>query len=205
VLDQLIERVGSDRPIRSTDFGEIGSFLLADGGISIGNGLLRIHSVDSAQAADGFVREAFPDFHHRVRCFAFDWLGRQFSLDSASADGPRSATILMFEAGTGEALEIPVRLNEFFQHEIVDYSDAALAETAFTAWQASGGAAPAFTESIGYRTPLFLGGLDEISNLELTDTAEYWGIFGQLLVRAIGLPPGTRIDAVTIEKPPTNG
>jgi hypothetical protein len=71
--------------------------------------------------------------------------------------GERSATILMFEPGSGEALEIPVGLGDFFNEEIVAYSDAALAEEFFDQWRAAGGPAPTFTESVGYRTPLFSG------------------------------------------------
>ena len=199
MLDRLIARVGSDRPIEAVEFEGVDALLRTGGGISIGNGLLRIHSAHSARVANEFVSEAFPDFDGRVRCVAFDWLGRQFSLDLQSAADPRPATILLFEPGTGEALEVPVGLSDFFHHELVDYSDAALAESFFTEWLASGGHAPAFTESVGYRQPLFLGGADDISNLELTDTAVYWNVVGQLRMRAIGLPPGTRIDSVTID------
>ncbi|WP_301115180.1 hypothetical protein [Microbacterium sp.] len=106
--------------------------------------------------------------------------------------------ILMFEPGTGEVLNIPVALSVFFHEEIVDYPDAALAESFFAEWKASGGRAPAFTESVGYHTPLFLGGVDDVSNLALTDTAVYWDVVGQIRVRVRGLPAGARIGTVTI-------
>ncbi|MGN6218880.1 MAG: hypothetical protein ACTHNQ_05205 [Microbacterium sp.] len=199
MLDQLIARVGSDRPVNLLELQDVDALLRTGGGTSIGNGLLRLHTGYSAQAADIFVRAAFPEFSRRVRCFAFDWLGRQFSIDLESADDSHSGVILMLEPGTGEVLTIPVVLSEFFHEEIVDYPDAALAESFFMEWKASGGRAPAFTESVGYRTPLFLGGVDEVSNLELTDTAVYWDVVGQIRIRASELPAGTRIGTVTID------
>lgn len=203
MLDQLIARVGADRPIGSIDFDSVEVLIRTGGGLSIGDGLVRVHTAESAQLADGFVRDAFPDFDGRIQCFAFDWLGRQFSLGLGSGQGSRASGVLLFEPGTGEALEIPSGLEQFFNEEIVSYSEDALAESFFAAWRAAGGRAPAFSESIGYRQPLFLGGLDEVSNLELTDTEIYWGLFGQLRLRAIGLPVGSRIESVDVAEPPT--
>lgn len=197
VLNQLVARVGANRPTGAIAFDDVDVLLRTGGGVVIGNGLLRVHTVESARQADTFVRDAYPEFGSGVRCFAFDWAGRQFSIDLRSPDDSGSATISMFEPGTGEALQIPVGLGEFFHEEIVDYSDAALAEGLFAAWRASGGSTPTFTESVGYRIPLYLGGVDEVSNLELTDTAVYWALFGQLRVSTRGLPAGTRIDSVS--------
>ena len=38
-------------------------------------------------------------------------------------------------------------------------------------------------DCVGYKIPLFLGGNDEISNLEITDMEIYWGICGQLITK----------------------
>lgn len=200
MLSQLVERVGADRPIGDIAFDDVDALLRRGGGTVIGQGLLRTHTQDSAREADAFVHDAFPDFGNRVRCFAFDWAGRQFSVDPEPVDAPGSTGVLMFEPGTGDALQIPVDLGEFFREEIVEYSDAALAEGFFTAWRTSGGGAPCFTESVGYRTPLYLGGVDEISNLELTDTAVYWSLFGQLRLSTLRKPAGTPADSVTIDE-----
>ncbi len=198
MLDQLVARVGSDRPIDALEFHSVEALVRTGGGTSIGNGLLRIHAADSARVADAFVRAAFPDFANRVGCFAFDWLGRQFSVDPASMRS-RSASVLMCEPGTGQALDIPVELGEFFHREIVDYPDDALAESFFNEWTASGGRAPSFVESVGYRTPLFLGGTDDIANLELVDTAVYWDVVGQMRAETTTRPCGTQIGSVTID------
>ena len=78
-------------------------------------------------------------------------------------------------------------------------SNEALASEFFASYLASGGQAPEFIQCVGYRTPLFLGGEDDLPNLELGDTDVYWHLAGQLILRTKGLAPGTRIDSVTGE------
>ena len=47
--------------------------------------------------------------------------------------------------------------------------------------------------------PLFLGGRDEIHNLELVDMDVYWSICGQLRLGTRKLPEGTTIQQVSYE------
>jgi hypothetical protein len=44
--------------------------------------------------------------------------------------------------------------------------------------------------------PLFLGGADDVSNLERSDLAVYWSLCGQLRRHTVELPPATRIHGV---------
>jgi len=44
---------------------------------------------------------------------------------------------------------------------------------------------------MGYRKPLFLGGSDEVENLEVSDLDVYWHIMGQIIRKTKGLPQGT--------------
>ena len=92
----------------------------------------------------------------------------------------------MFEPGTGEILEIPVPFALIHDEELVDYSNEALASEFFASYLASGGEAPDLRQCVGYRTPLFLGGEDDLPNLELIDTDVYWHLVGQLILRTKG-------------------
>src|SRR4051812_25671707 len=76
-------------------------------GTTFGNGLYRVHTATSATAADELVRAAYPDFEGRIACFGVDWLGRQLSLDPARGK-ESDPEVLLFDVGSGEALEIPV-------------------------------------------------------------------------------------------------
>ena len=167
----------------------------AAGGRSFSHGLYRVHSTGSSRAAAELVRSAFPEFAGRFACFGYDWLGRQFAVDSARGT-PDDPEILMFEPGTGEALEVPVPFSQFHDEELVDFTEEALAQGFFSQWRGAGGAEPALDECIGYRKPLFLGGVDSVENLELIDLDVYWTVMGQLRQQVTRLPNGMRITGV---------
>lgn len=50
-------------------------------------------------------------------------------------------------------------------------------------WLASGGLHPTYGQCIGYKVPLFLGGKDDVSNLELSDLDVYWYAISQTLAK----------------------
>ena len=148
-------------------------------GTTLGQGLYRFHTRASAAAADELVASAYPDFAGRVACFGMDWLGRQFSLDVARGT-PQDPEVLMFDVGAGEALEIPTAFSAFHDHELTQYTDAALATDFFEQWHSTHPDPIGFDQCVGYTIPLFLGGADDMSNLELTDLDVYWTLTGQL-------------------------
>lgn len=173
----------------------VAEWLHVAGGQSFEAGLYRVHTPSSARSSDVMVRAAFPEFAGRLACFGYDWLGRQFATDTARGSG-EDPEVLLFEPGTGEALEIPVPFSRFHDEELVDYAEEALARSFFDEWRRSGGRTPDLSECIGYRRPLFLGGEDAVPNLEVSDLDVYWAIMGQLRLQAKGLPEGALISRV---------
>jgi hypothetical protein len=168
------------------------------GGRTFERGLYRVHTQRSADEATELVNAAYPDFGGRFSCFGYDWLGRQFAMDSGRGE-PADPQVMMLEPGTGEALEIDVAFSRFHDEELVDYSEAALAAGFFDEWMAIHRSPLALDECAGYRRPLYLGGEDVVANLELSDLSVYWTLTGQLRVRTLGLPPGTRVSAIHLE------
>ncbi|MBN3765580.1 DUF1851 domain-containing protein [Burkholderia sp. Ac-20365] len=79
----------------------------------------------------------------------------------------------MYEPGTGQALEIPCDIESFHDKELVGYRDAVLAEPFFLQWVESGGHQPQYTQCVGYKRSLFLGGEDTLANLEVIDLDVY--------------------------------
>src|SRR5262249_14537946 len=155
-------------------------FLSTHAGGSYEHGLYRIYSVTDMHRWTAIAAEALPAFRQRILCFGADWLGRMFALDFArNIDG--QFLLLMLEPGTGQALEIPTTFVDFHNQELVQYQNEALALDYYKAWQASGGALPAFEQCLGYRKPLFLNASDTIENLEISDMEVYWSIAGQLI------------------------
>lgn len=165
-------------------------FFAEYGGASFEGGLYRIMRPADLPRWQERIALAFPEFEDHIVCFGYDWAGSVFALNIERLEDGQ-AGVVMFEPGTGEALRIPSNLQSFHDSGLVEFGEAALGISFYEKWRASGGAAPAYDECIGYRKPLFLGGVDEVENLEASDIDVYWHIVGQLIEQTRGLPLGT--------------
>ena len=161
------------------------------------NGAYCPHRAEDAARFTALAADAFPEFADRIECFGADWLGRQFATDRGRIVGG-TPQVIMLEPGTGEALEIPVNREAFHAEELVNEPDAAVAYSFFEQWLASGGVRPQYEECVSYKRPLYLGGADDVTNLELSDFDVYWSLSAQLLARVRRLPTGTRLGNVSI-------
>ena len=170
------------------------------GGYVSADGLYRVYRFARQSAVTAIVEEAMPSVRGRIVCFGGDWLGRQFALDKSRQEGDENL-VLMLEPGTGQALEIPATVRLFHDTELVEFADEALGVGFYESWRAvSGDWEPLDERScVGYRTPLFLGGLDNVTNLERTDLDVYWHLMGELHRAVENVAPGTNINEVRIE------
>jgi hypothetical protein len=190
--------VSTGQPVSAPDGPSVAEWMDAAGGRSFARGMYFVHSREEAERANGLVRVAFPEFEGRISCFGRDWLGRQFSTDSQRGTG-LDHEVLLFEPGTGEALLIPTAFSSFHDTTLVDFTEAALASGFYDQWLQQGGDAPNREECVGYKQLLFLGGRDEVDNLELSDLEVYWAIAGQMRVQLMGMPEGTRVRGLRVE------
>jgi hypothetical protein len=167
-------------------------------GCSFENGLYRLHDATSGPLALSWIAETFPEFARRACPFGYDWLGRQFAIDTGRMHAGQPL-VLLLEPGTGQRLEIPLTFGAFHDEELVEYRDAALATGFFDTWaQAHPRALPlAQGDCVGYQVPLFLGGRDTVDNLEVIDLDVYWTTCGQLRQGTLQLPEGTSIKDVS--------
>ncbi|WP_395403751.1 T6SS immunity protein Tdi1 domain-containing protein [Arthrobacter sp. UC242_113] len=106
--------------------------------------------------------------------------------------------VIMLEPGTGEALEVPVAFSEFHTQGLEDFFDACLAPDFFAEWMATGRRDVQFSECIGYKVPLFLGGEDCVLNLESSDIEIYWSLMGDLRLATRHLAPGASVSGMDI-------
>ena len=166
------------------------------GGKSFGNGLFRSFSNENIEKWTTIVTEAYPEAQGQFKLFGFDWLGRCFGVSLRKNE---SEKIFMFEIGTGEVLGIPCSLENFLNEEIPLYADDCLAASFFDEWMTVNEEAIAYENCVGYIVPLFLGGDDEIDNLEETDMEVYWGITAQIVNVVEDYPDGTEFGEFTIE------
>lgn len=154
-------------------------------GRSFNNGLYRTHSVGAIQEWNDIVCIAFPEFSNQIMCFGYDWLGRQFALDLRRGKSSEPS-VLMFEPGTGYALDIEVNFVEFHESEVEVQKDACLAVRFYNEWLNAGNEPLSHDTCAGYIVPLFLSGKDTIENLELSDMEVYWVVLGQVLQQVKG-------------------
>ena len=160
-------------------------------------GAYRLHHSDDVARFTELAAEAFPEFATRITCLGADWAGNQFATDEDRVVRAERQ-ILLLEPGIGEVLQIPCGLDTFHDGILVEEPDATAGYGFFQKWLAAGGAAPRYDECVGYKKPLFLGGADEVSNLELGDFEVYWSVCGQVLSQVRSLPLGTRIGGVSV-------
>lgn len=144
-------------------------------GKSFKDGLYRLHKTSDIEKWNEIVSEAFPEAKNLITCFGYDWLGRQFAVYK------KTMTVLMFEPGTGYALDTEKTLDEFHLYEIEDENGAAVSYDYFCEWREKNSSEIKNNECVGYIKPLFLGGEDNVDNLEISDMEVYWGICGQLI------------------------
>ncbi len=181
------------------DFGvkNLGQILNALGGKTFNHGLYRVLHTDQITAASQAMEREFPEYRGRIVPFAFDWLGRHFACDRARVENGQPQ-VLMLEVGVGEAMEIPASVLDFHNIELVDYTDDALAAPFWRQWRSSNPTDLAFTDCVGYKIPLFLGGADVLANLEVIDLSVYVEICGQLRNKVRTLAPGQSIRSVRV-------
>lgn len=150
-------------------------------GMSFNGGEYRLHSVTTGPACQALVDETFPEFRGRSKVFAMDWMGRQFGVDFARVvDG--EPQILLFDPGCGECFEIPVSFVQFHDVELVESSEAVLAHDVYVEWRSQNPSVGVIgpTKCVGLKVPLFLGGEETATNLEMSDLEVYWSLMGQM-------------------------
>ncbi|BAV46407.1 Putative uncharacterized protein [Mesorhizobium loti] len=175
-----------------TKVAGLNELLARFGGASFKHGLYRI--IRAPEVADWNARVClgFPKFAGRITCFGYDWQGTAFATDAWRLEQGEPG-VVMFEPGTGQALQIPANVRTFHEVELIQDEDAALAANIFADWRRAGGAEPSYDQCIGYKKPLFLNGKDEIDNLELSDIEIYWHLMGQILIQTKDLPQGSPV------------
>jgi len=187
-------------PLPDVDFGirNLGHILNALGGKTFNYGLYRVLRSDQIQVETQAMEEVFPEYRGRIVPFAFDWLGRFFASDRARVKNGHPQ-VLMLEVGAGESMEIPASVLDFHNIELVDYPDDALAAPFWRQWRNDNPTDLAFRDCVGYKVPLFLGGIDVIDNLEVIDLSVYVEICGQLRNKVRTLSPGQTIRGVRFD------
>ena len=142
---------------------------------SLGEGGTSDQVLTAVEAIEG----VFPELARRIVPFGYDWLGRHFVVDLGRiADGVPQ--VLMLEVGAGEAMQIPASIEDFHNIELVNFADDALSVPFWNRWREINSDPLPYQDCAGYKIPLFLGGADDVFNLETINMSVYVHICGQL-------------------------
>jgi hypothetical protein len=202
MLDELLEKFPvTGREPGSGDLSRIPEALRgifdSMAGATLAEGFYRFHSPASVPRGNEACAKLIKGFEGRFFVFAFDWLGRELAVDIRDA---KDGKVICVDPGGGEYLRTDCPLPEW--HDAVAGEEDPLAYPFYLDWRrANPGQGPvAFDQAIGYKVPLFLGGEDEVSNLEVCDREIYFELCTQLAHGARQLPVGETIHSIAISE-----
>ena len=168
--------------------------LLEFGGKSFDNGLYTIHTFKDSLKWTGLLSQYFEKFKDEIISFGHDWMGRQFCVPTKSNE-----CIYMFDPATQEDFYIDENLFYFHNSTLSDSKINNLASDLFEGALIHLGITRInYHQCIGFKTPLFLNGKEEVSNYEVGDLEVYWEFEYQLYQQVKNLPEGTRVHNVVI-------
>lgn len=139
-------------------------------GKTFDNGLFRVIKYEDVDKWKEILGATFIELQNDILPFAYDWLGRFFI--SIMQNG--NDIIYLADIGADELLEIPCGFLEFIEEEIPENANACLAIDFFEEWLDNNRYEIPYKKCVGYKTPLFIGGDDDLDNLELMDLEVYW-------------------------------
>ncbi len=149
-------------------------------GMQFGEGVFNVFKKEDIKKWSDIVGEAFVDYAGKFNLFAYDWLGRCFAVCFMK---DKKEKILMFDISTNEALTLDSSLTSFLDDILPIETDGCIARTFFEEWRDYSNEKLLYGNCIGYKKPLFLGGSDELENLENIDMDVYWSITTQILMQ----------------------
>jgi hypothetical protein len=148
-------------------------------GMTFNQGLYRVHNGATAAKWTDIILSAYPQKRGRVGLFAYDWQGNQYALDQdRMRDG--EPLILMFAISIGRVLQVEASFVDFHDCEIIDNDDILL-RSMFEEWSNHSHKEISPLECVGFIHPLFLGGDESLSNMEVIDMEVNWEISTQIL------------------------
>ncbi len=144
---------------------------------TFGDGLFNTFAYEKRDYWNSVIGKFYPPFKDKVEVIGYDWLGRIFTTLKDQD------CVLLFEIGTGQVLNVGCSVENFIGEEIPVRSERSLAYSFFDEWKKENSCGFPYGSCVGYKIPLFLGGKDIVSNLEVSDMDVYWTVTGSLLGR----------------------
>ena len=159
-------------------------------GVTFENGLFKIHTVGSFYLWTEMAFEYFKKYKGNSYCFAFDWVGRQYAVNYFD----NKTFILMLDPATAEVFKLEADIQSFLNEEIDEFKNGVLEIEKFNILSKKIAPDLQFSQCIGFKKFLFLGGKDELDNFEVSDMEVYWELHYQIYLKTRNLPPDTLVN-----------
>jgi len=159
-------------------------------GMAFENGLFKIHTIGSFYLWTEITFEFFKKYKGNSYCFAFDWVGRQYAVNYSGG----KTFILLLDPATAKVFELEADIQTFLSEELDDFKNSHLEIEKFKTLSKKIAPNLQFSQCIGFKKFLFLGGKDELDNFEVSDMEVYWELSYQIYCKTRGLPPGTIVN-----------
>lgn len=176
---------------------EYRTFVIAFGGMQFGKGLFNAFDKGDLRYWEKNILNIFPEYKGKFELFGYDWMGRCFAVTMLGQDEEK---ILVFDPSTLEVNDIPLCFMDFVNKAIPTSTNECFSADAFINWHNTNGVELEYLQCLGNKVPLFLGGNDELDNMEVSDMDVYWHILGQTAAKLRDEEEGTVVDEFTIEE-----
>lgn len=166
---------------------EYRTFIIGFGGMQFGGGLFTVFAKADIRLWEEKVADVFPDYKGNFLLFGHDWMGRCYAIDRFSEE----EKILIFDPGTLEVYDIPLKFIDFVNKAIPMNPNECLAIEGFMKWHSTSECEISDIECVSYKVPPFLGGAEALDNLETTKLIDYWKIISRTAktLRGEEVPP----------------
>ena len=162
------------------------TFIIAFGGMQFGKGMFTVFDKGDALDWERKIAKTFPEYKGMFRAFGCDWMGRCFAVPAKNEE-----KIIMFDPGVLEVYEVPLNLRDFVNRAIPLNTNECLAADSFISWYRAYGEELGKNRCVGYKVPLFLGGVEEAENFELQEMDVYWDMVTKAAMKLRGIPEET--------------
>ena len=159
-------------------------------GATFEKGLFKIHTIGSFYLWTEMAFEYFKKYKGNSYCFAFDWVGRQYAVNYDSG----KTFILLLDPATAEVFKLEANIESFLSEELDDFKNGHLEIEKFNILSRNTVPSLQFSQCMGFKKFLFLGGKDELDNFEVSDMEVYWELSYQVYCETKDLPPGTIVN-----------
>ena len=183
-FEQFLERFPPDNKLSPPNFAstpdaDLNILLSKYGGSPFGQNIFQLLTSEQRSLLDDSYANLINRKEERYTWFGRNWMGNLFGI----FESKNSTKIVMLEFGGGEVFEVADDLPSFFANMTnwPDEDNGYLNPLFFKKWMNMSQKALRKEECAGYVTPLFLGGVDDETNLERINVEVYWTIMIQLI------------------------